>query len=113
MGEQHGSLYSRRSRMRNSYLAGEDDDFIDRPGGFILQELADDETTESASPDDGEIFVPGHICRLEVVSPVLLFIHSFKSWAQRHLNRLSHSVTLLTKPRDAAPSGPCGHLLRI
>ena len=45
----------------DSYLAGEDDDFVNRPGGFILQELADDETAKCASSDDSKIFVPGHV----------------------------------------------------
>ena len=49
---------------RGSYLAGEDDDFVDRPGSLVLQELADDETTKRACPNDGEIFVPGHDRRL-------------------------------------------------
>ena len=62
-GEQRGSLKG-HTGILDSYLAGEDDDFINRPGGFILQELADDETAKDASSDDSKIFVPGHVCRL-------------------------------------------------
>ena len=42
------------------YLAGEDDDLVDRSSSLVLQELADDDTTKRAGPSDGEIFVPGH-----------------------------------------------------
>jgi hypothetical protein len=48
--------------MEDTYLAGEDDDFVNRPSSLILQKLADDETAKGASPDDSEIFVPGHVC---------------------------------------------------
>jgi hypothetical protein len=51
--------------MRDSYLAGKDDDFVDRPSSLVLQELANDETAKGASSDNGEIFVPGHLCRLD------------------------------------------------
>ena len=85
----------------DSYLAGEDDDFINRPGGFILQELADDETAKDASSDDSKIFVPGHVYRLDAIqvalggrmlSPLSSDL-SLSFWAQRHLIRPTHSVT--------------------
>jgi hypothetical protein len=49
--------------QRDSYLAGEDNNFADRPSNLVLQELADEETTKVAGPDDSETFVPGHACR--------------------------------------------------
>ena len=84
------------------YLAGEDDDFVNRPGGFILQELADDETAKGASSDDSKIFGPGHVstrcyssCSVgtnEYWVPLSSDL-SLSFWAQRHLIRPTHSVT--------------------
>ncbi len=62
-GEQRGRLQLRRSRTGDPYLAGEDDDLVDRSSSLVLQELADDETAKGPGPDDGEILVPGHVCR--------------------------------------------------
>ena len=86
---------------RNSYLAGEDDDFVNCPGGFILQELADDEAAKDASSDDSKNFVPGHVYRLDAIqvalggrmlSPLSSDL-SLSFWAQQHLIRPTHSVT--------------------
>ena len=51
----------------DSYLAGEDDNFVDRSSSLVLQELADGETAKVAGPDDSEIFIPGHVCRYVVL----------------------------------------------
>ena len=50
--------------MGYPYLAGKDDDFVDGSSCLVLQELAHDETTKGAGPDNGKIFVSGHMCRL-------------------------------------------------
>ena len=66
------------------YLAGEDDDLVDRSSSLVLQELADDDTTKRAGPNDGEIFVPGHdrwllLCVNECWEPpVLLFMLAWR-----------------------------------
>jgi hypothetical protein len=49
--------------MGDSYLAGEDDNFVNCSSSLVLQELADEETANVAGPDDGEIFIRGHVCR--------------------------------------------------
>ena len=42
------------------YLASKNDDLLDDPGGFVLQELLDDDVTEVTSPNDGEVLVSRH-----------------------------------------------------
>ena len=100
----------------DAYLAGEDDDFVDRPGGFILQELADDETAKGASSDDSKNFVPRHVGRCysggtNVGSPVPLFIPFFKfTWAHPPLLTKRHER--IAKRIGPSGCGPRGQLLR-
>ena len=39
------------------YLASEDDDFIDRSGSLVLQELVDDEVSYGAGANDSKVLV--------------------------------------------------------
>ena len=41
-------------------MASKDDDLLDDPGGFVLQELLDDDVTEVTSPNDGEVLISRH-----------------------------------------------------